>query len=341
VIGADGVALLSAVMAPTAPAWLREVPAVETLRRVWVQHYALQDGTVCWRADEELPPATLLINSPDDPEARYGQKRSTAWVGDTAPLTETCADDGPPLITHVATTGASSADGAVTTPMHAALAARDLLPAVHLVDARDTDAELVVTSRTASAVDLLGPLRGNAQWQAHTAGGCDPSCFQIDWLAQRATCPEGHTSTSWTALRDRRQHDLIKISFARRTCRVCPSRPRCTRAAANPRSLTLQPQGQHEALLAARRRQTTAAFKKEYARRAGVEGTLSHGVRCCGLRRARYGGSPRLICSRYSLLRRSTTCGWACGCWTRPVLPGAPRVSAPSWRREDEQLKHS
>jgi transposase len=37
VIGADGYALLDAIYAPHAPLWLRQVPAVETWRRVWVQ----------------------------------------------------------------------------------------------------------------------------------------------------------------------------------------------------------------------------------------------------------------------------------------------------------------
>src|SRR5215213_4592389 len=38
-IGADGLRLLRAVGDPAAPAWLRELPAVETLRRVWLQNY--------------------------------------------------------------------------------------------------------------------------------------------------------------------------------------------------------------------------------------------------------------------------------------------------------------
>src|SRR5205823_267825 len=36
-IGADGLQLLRALWEPAAPAWLRQVPAVETLRQVWVQ----------------------------------------------------------------------------------------------------------------------------------------------------------------------------------------------------------------------------------------------------------------------------------------------------------------
>jgi transposase len=39
VIGADGFQLLSAIDSETAPSWLREVPMVQVLRRVWVQQY--------------------------------------------------------------------------------------------------------------------------------------------------------------------------------------------------------------------------------------------------------------------------------------------------------------
>jgi transposase len=39
VVGADGWRLLDALEAPGTPAWLREVPAVQTLHRVWRQQY--------------------------------------------------------------------------------------------------------------------------------------------------------------------------------------------------------------------------------------------------------------------------------------------------------------
>lgn len=45
-IGADGRQLLERVYAAKSLPWLREVEAVETLRRVWVQHYhASEQGT--------------------------------------------------------------------------------------------------------------------------------------------------------------------------------------------------------------------------------------------------------------------------------------------------------
>jgi transposase len=46
----------------------------------------------------------------------------------------------------------------------------------------------------------------------------------------------------------------------------------------------------HEALQAARPRQETSERKTEYAQRAGIEGTVSQGVRGFGLRCCRYSG---------------------------------------------------
>src|SRR6266699_6744625 len=43
-IGADGHRLLAAVYESTAPAWLAALPAVETLRRVWVQQFFVEEG---------------------------------------------------------------------------------------------------------------------------------------------------------------------------------------------------------------------------------------------------------------------------------------------------------
>ncbi len=48
------------------------------------------------------------------------------------------------------------------------------------------------------------------------------------------------------------------------------------------------------ALHAARERERTEDFVEEYARRAGIEGTLSRGIRTCDLRRTRYTGLARV-----------------------------------------------
>jgi transposase len=80
-IGADGFCLLTAVSDPAAPPWLRELPALETLRQVWIQQFYAPAGPAQWRSSEDLPPAALLIQSPYDVEARYAIKRTTKWTG--------------------------------------------------------------------------------------------------------------------------------------------------------------------------------------------------------------------------------------------------------------------
>ncbi len=57
--------------------------------------------------------------------------------------------------------------------------------------------------------------------------------------------------------------------------------------------MTIRREAQYKALQMARERETTPEYKKEYARRAGIEGTLSEGVRVHGLRRARYIGMAK------------------------------------------------
>jgi hypothetical protein len=109
-VGADGFALLDAVHAADAPAWLRQVPAVQTLRAVWIQQSDRDRRGLRWRGKGEVPPAALAIDSPYDPDARYGIKRGVGWRGDNAHFTETCEPDRPHLIVHVATTVATWTD---------------------------------------------------------------------------------------------------------------------------------------------------------------------------------------------------------------------------------------
>src|SRR5919201_1225909 len=94
-VGIDGFALLQAIHAAEAPSWLREVPAVQTLRAVWVQQYYRDRQGLRWRSKSELPPGALAIGSPYASEARYGIKRGVGWRGYKAHLTETCEPTGP------------------------------------------------------------------------------------------------------------------------------------------------------------------------------------------------------------------------------------------------------
>lgn len=291
-IGADGHHILSAIYESQTQQLLRQLSSVEILRQVWVQQYVYVEGKLLWREPSStgLPPNKLSIASPYDPDARNRTKRDTNWTGYTVHLTETCEENSPNLITNVETTPATTPDGAMTQTIHESLAKKDLLPSQHLLDMAYVDAEHLVTSRHEYQVDLLGKVPGDSSWQAKTARGFDLSGFAIDWDNQRVRCPSGQLSQAWRERSDDYGNSVIEVRFDRANCASCELRNLCTQAKKEPRLLKFRHREQHEALQAARLRQTTREFKQDYALRAGVEGTFSQGVRAFDLRRTRYVG---------------------------------------------------
>jgi transposase len=87
----DGFALLTAVYDPRSPQWLRELPAVQTLRTVLLQNYTRTTDTRGReqvkrreRADDGgdgLSPGHLRIASPYDLDTRWSAKRDMFWNG--------------------------------------------------------------------------------------------------------------------------------------------------------------------------------------------------------------------------------------------------------------------
>lgn len=139
----------------------------------------------------------------------------------------------------------------------------------------------------------MGPLSANSGWQSRAATGYGLEAFELDWQAETARCPQGSHSVRWTPGHDVSGDPVVRIRFHGPTCRVCEVRSRCTAAKDQARQLTVRPQAQHEAIQAARQRQETAEFKAQYALRAGVESSISQGVRRFDLRRSRYIGLAR------------------------------------------------
>ena len=83
---------------------------MEVLRRVWLAQFSIDEDRVRWRKAGDLPPSAQRIDSPYDPEATFGNKRSTTWTGYKVHVTETCEDGQVHLITNVETTPAVAAD---------------------------------------------------------------------------------------------------------------------------------------------------------------------------------------------------------------------------------------
>ena len=133
-IGADGRYLLEKVYESADFVWLQNIPAIEVLRRIWIQHYHASEQGVVWRKDQELPPSALLIQSPYDIEARYSKKKNIGWVGYKAHFTEGCDSHRPHFLLEVTTTVSTTSDGEVLEAIHERLAEKQVRPSHHLVD---------------------------------------------------------------------------------------------------------------------------------------------------------------------------------------------------------------
>jgi len=236
---------------------------------------------------DELPPSAQLIRSPYDLEARFSRKHAHTWVGYKVHLTETCEDDQPHLITQVATTVSTEADSDTLPQIQQGLADKSLLPSQHLVDTGYVSAERIVQSQEIHQVDLVGPARKDQKWQALAGEGYAAADFNVDWSTQQATCPQGHTSQSWINTMENGQPRVL-IKFSSKHCVPCPVRHQCTRM--KRRGIKLRADAHYQALQAARERDSQANWPLLYNQRAGIEGTLSQGVRGFGMRRSRYVG---------------------------------------------------
>ncbi len=89
--------------------------------------------------------------------------------------------------------------------------------------------------------------------------------------------------------------------------------------------MTLRPRELHEALQAARAQQETSEWKGEYAARAGVEGTISQGVRRFGLRRCRYVGLAKARLQHVATAAAVNVCRLSD--WLGGVPPATTRTS--------------
>ena len=262
--GTDGYYLLEQVHGPGAPAWLRELPAVQALRRIWIQQFCREvtDGRQEVRRREKLPggdglpPGRDQLISPYDLDARYGIKRETGWGGYKVHFTETCdapgtqagaspdtgpapaagpeRGDRPNLVTGVATTEATVPDSAMLTPVHQQLEERQLLPGEHLAGSGYPSAELIIRAARVFGITLVSPLRLDNSAQARAGAGYDKAAFAFDFDARQATCPQGIASSTWTRAGSARRR---RSWCPGRRPRACPARhASCAPAAGAARS---------------------------------------------------------------------------------------------------------
>ncbi|MFE4335194.1 IS1182 family transposase [Streptomyces sp. NPDC056831] len=278
-------------------------PRVQALRQIVVQNYHRDaGGHLRWRTAEKedgpgLPPSSRAIVSPYDTSARYARHgHIISWRGFSAHLTETCAADGPNVITDVVTTAATTHDSQVLPGIHARLARRGLLPAEHLVDGGYTSLPHLAQATREHQVTVSGPLRSNPTLQHRRGEGFGRDDFLIDYDRQQVTCPQGQVSAGWHGpylTSSPTAAPLIVARFTKSQCRPCPARAQCTSTADSARTVGFPPRELRDLQLRVRTEQQTPEWKARYAVRSGVEGTVNEFAHGHGMRRCRYRGQEK------------------------------------------------
>jgi transposase len=264
-------------------------PRAEALRQIMVQNFLIDTrGTLRPRTDKDgQPRGGLRIVSPYDLESRRSIRGDTRWSGYLVHVTETCdADDSVNLITDMATT-TPTRDSEALPGIHQRLRARRLLPAEHLMDAGYVSVALLDRAARDHKVQIIGPAKAGGSWQERQRTGFTREAFTIDFERRQVTCPTGKTSGDWLEPPAQAPYQVVK--FDRRLCDPCPDRSRCTKSRQG-RTITFLPRHLHEAQAHNRTEQQEEEWRRTYAVRSGVEGTVCELVNGHRARRSRYHG---------------------------------------------------
>jgi transposase len=283
-IGPDGQWLLEHLEGEKAPAEIRDLPEVQVLKTVWAQQFQESEGQITYQELKSYDGHTQ-IQTPHDPEARYGKKRHHEWVGAKVQLTETDDEGLPHIIIDIVVTGSVQTDYQELVDIQQRLADRGCLPTSHYVDSGYMSGANLANSQT-HEIDLIGPLAPVSTPQDRIPDGITREQFEIDLENERVICPAGqHGEKHW------KDEDTVRYQFPKKICQDCMLRPRCCTGKGG-RTIRVSPY--HEQLQAARERQKTDEFKQDYHKhRSGVEGSLSALIRGNGLRVGRYVGQRK------------------------------------------------
>ncbi len=280
-----------------------EVAALESyaiMLRVFSEQCAVQEVAPESADDEAVEPTVVVkepaeisadsVQSPHDPDARYGHKGK----GYEVQIAETCGDAEAPirLITHVSLNGANESDTRATIPVIDALDEAGLKPMELLADtAYSGGANLIEAA--AREVELIAPVldpnkdKRDADPATHPPG--------LAGFTFNTTCDEVFACTAAHEPRASAMRDgLLVAVFAAAQCADCPFAHDCpTRRAKNgDRQLRRRPSAIATALRQYEQRQ--AYFKERYKLRSGIESLNRELKQRHGFSKPRVRGRPRL-----------------------------------------------
>jgi hypothetical protein len=243
-------------------------PAYRVLERVFTEHFVSQASELQVKAGQELSASSL--QSVDDWEATYRQKRGEGYQGYVVNVTETCDPENPfQLIVKVQTEPNNADDAAMLVEALPELTAR------MDVEQMDTDGgynspEVDSTMRENKVVQVQSAIRGRKP--AAEKLGLD----DFEWKTnaegqpQTVTCPQGQPGEVTPA----RGASRYRAAFDTATCENCPLLAQCPTQALKRKPVNVLRFSQAELDLALRRQRSAVARTRTHNLRPAVEATV-------------------------------------------------------------------
>jgi hypothetical protein len=248
-------------------------PAYQVLARVFAEHFAVEEANLRAKAGEELSASSL--QSPDDWEATYRQKRGQGYVGYVANVTETCHPENPfQLIVKVQTEPNTTDDAAMLATALPELKARTGVDEMN-ADGGYNGAAADDALREQHVQLVQTAIRGRQP--AEDRVGLDDFVWQMDadGRPQQVTCPQGQQAPVTSG----RKAQRYRAAFDARGCARCAQRAQCPVAPLKGDTENVLRFAQQNVDVALRRQRCAEARANPHNLRAAIEATV-RAVKC-------------------------------------------------------------
>jgi hypothetical protein len=265
-----------------------EEPAYRVLQRVFQEHFVVEQASLRPKAGKELSASSL--QSPDDWEASYRQKRGEDHKGYAVNVTETCNPENKlQLIVKVQTEPNNTDDAAMLDEALPGLKERTDVEQMH-TDGGYNSPKVDETMREQRVEQVQSAIRGRKP--AAEQLGLDDFDWETDddGQPQNVTCPHEQS----VAVEPGRKEDRYCACFDASACEICPF---CDQCPTSPLKRTPERTlrfSQQEVDLALRRQRSADARASGQNLRAAVEATVRSVKHPFGNGKVPVRGKPRV-----------------------------------------------
>jgi hypothetical protein len=244
-------------------------PAYQVLERVFKEHFVIEETTLRARKGEELSASSL--QSPDDWEATYRQKRGQDHVGYVANVTETCHPENPfQLIVKVQTESNNTDDAAMLAEALPSLAERTDVDEMH-TDGGYNSPQVDELMLEQQVQQIQTAIRGRQPTEEKL--GLEDFAWQTNadnGQPESVTCPQGQQGEIAAG----RKPGRYRAVFAASDCESCPLRDRCPTKPLKRQPMNTLRFSQQDVNVALRRQRCADERASERHLRPAVEATV-------------------------------------------------------------------